>query len=210
MKYDYKKQEKELYGVKANPQKVDVPIQTFICIKGIGNPNSEMFAKHIEVLYQLSYTIKMMPKNGFTPKEYFDYVVYPLEGLWSLTEKGIQVKRQKNILDKNELIYTLMIKQPSFVDRSVFEIALEMATKKKANPLLKEVYYDELIEGPSIQILHIGSYDTEPESFIKIDQYMKDNNYRRESFDHKEIYLSDARKVEPNKLKTILRVRIER
>lgn len=210
MKYDYKKQEKELYGVKDNPQKVDIPIQTFICIKGIGNPNGEMFAKHIEVLYQLSYTIKMMPKNGFTPKKYFDYVVYPLEGLWSLTEKGVQVKTQKNILDKNEFMYTLMIKQPSFVDRSVFEKALEMANKKKANILLKEVYYDELIEGPSIQMLHNGSYDTEVESFIKIDQYMKDNNYRREGFDHKEIYLSDARKVESNKLKTILRVRIER
>lgn len=210
MKYEYKKQEKEIYDVKDQLQVVDIPKQSFICINGIGNPNSEPFVKNIEVLYQLSYAIKMMPRNGFTPDGYFEYTVYPLEGLWSLTEKGIEVKIKKGILDKNEFAYTLMIKQPSFVNKDVFDKALEIAKNKKPNTLLDKIYYDEITEGLSLQILHNGSYDTEPESFIKMEDYLKDNNYERVGFTHKEIYLSDARKVVADKLKTILRIKISK
>lgn len=210
MKYEYKKEEKELYGVKDKPEVVDVPKQKFICIKGIGNPNSEMFAKHIEVLYQLSYTIKMMPRNGFTPNGYFEYTVYPLEGVWSLTEKGIKLQQEKGILDKDEFTYTIMIKQPSFVDKSIFDKALEIASIKKPNKLLNESFYEEVEEGLSLQILHNGSYDTESESFQKMNNYLNDNNYERIGFIHKEIYLSDARKVAADKLKTILRIKIKK
>ena len=210
MKYEYKKEEKELYGVKTMPQVVDVPKQKFICIKDIGNPNSDNFKKNIEVLYQLSYSIKMMPRNGFTLDGYFEYSVFPLEGLWSLTDKGIKIQQEKGILDKNEFVYTLMIKQPSFVDKDIFNKALELVKKKKPNKLLDEVFYDEIIEGLSIQILHNGSYDNEPESFNKIKKYLIDNNYERIGFTHKEIYLSDARKTTPDKLKTILRIKISK
>ncbi len=210
MKYEYKKEEKEIYGVKKIPQVVDVPKQKFICIKGVGNPNCANFGKDIEVLYQLSYCIKMMPRNGFTPNGYFEYTVYPLEGLWGLTDEGIKKQQEKGILDKNEFSYTLMIKQPLFVDESIFKKALEMVKKKKPNELFEKVFYDEITEGLSIQILHNGSYDTEPESFDIMKKYLDENNYERIGFTHKEIYLSDARKTVPDKLKTILRTKISK
>lgn len=107
MKHEYKKHEKELYGPKASPQLIVVPKQKFFCIKGKGDPNSEDFAERIRVLYSLAYAVRMMPKNGHTPEGYFEYTVYPLEGLWDLTEKG----RKSDTLDKEELLYTIMIRQ---------------------------------------------------------------------------------------------------
>ena len=204
MKHEYKKHEKELYCPKGKPELVTVPKQKFFCIKGKGNPNSEDFAERIGVLYSLAYAIRMMPKNGFTPEGYFEYTVYPLEGLWDLTEEG----RKSEVLNKDELVYTIMIRQPDFVNDEVVEKAFEIANKKKPHPLLKEAYFDEIEDGLSVQILHIGSYDSEPESFNKMKAFIEDNGLQIKTLVHREIYLSDARRVEKDKLKTVLRYRV--
>ena len=112
-------------------------------------------------------------------------------------------------MDKNELLYTIMIRQPNFVIPEVVEKAFEIANNKKPHLLLKEAYYDEIEDGLSIQILHIGAYDDEPASFDKMKKYIEENNYEIKTLAHREIYLSDARKVERDKLKTILRYRIK-
>ncbi|MEC0131238.1 MULTISPECIES: GyrI-like domain-containing protein [Paenibacillus] len=205
-KHEYRKHEKELYQPKAKPQLLEVGKQKFICIKGKGNPNHEDFSERVGVLYSLAYAVKMMPKNGFTPEGYFDYTVYPLEGLWDLTEEG----RNHKDLIKDELLYTIMIRQPDFVTRETVERAFEIVNKKKPHPLLKEAYFDELEDGLSVQILHIGSYDSEPESFQQLKMFIDENNYVLKTLVHREIYLSDARKVEHDKLKTILRYRINK
>jgi hypothetical protein len=201
MKYEYKKHEKELYCPKDTPRLLEVPKQKFFCIKGQGDPNKEDFSERVGVLYTLSYAVRMMPKNGFTPKGYFEYTVYPLEGIWDLTENG----KILTYLDKNELLYTIMIRQPDFVIDEVVEKAFEIALKKKPLPLLKEAYFEEIKDGLSLQILHTGSFDTEQQSFDKMMDFMEQNNYKRRLLTHREIYLSDIRKTEASKLKTILR-----
>lgn len=206
MKHEYKKHEKELYCPKGKPQILEVPKQKFFCIKGAGNPNSEDFSERIGVLYSLAYAIRMMPRNGFTPEGYFEYTVYPLEGLWDLTEKG----RKSEVLDKDELLYTIMIRQPEFVTKEIVEKAFEIVNKKKPNPLLKEVYFEEMEDALSVQIMHTGSYDNEKESFDKMKKYLEENNYKIRNLVHREIYISDARKVAKDKLKTVLRYRIKK
>lgn len=204
MKYEWKKQEKEIYQPKENPAIVNVPKSKYFCIKGMGNPNNTDFSNRIEVLYSISYAVRMMPKNGFTPDGYFEYTVYPLEGLWDLTEEG---KKSESLL-KDELLYTLMIKQPDFVSNNIFKKALEIAKRKKPNKLLDEVYLDEIEDGLSVQTLHIGTYDDEPKSFNKMKEFIKENDLKIKTLIHREIYLSDARKTEKAKLRTILRYRI--
>lgn len=201
LKYERKREEKELYLPKEKPILVKVPKAKYFCIKGKGNPNSEDFSNRIGVLYSLAYAVRMMPKNGFTPEGYFEYTVYPLEGLWDMTEEG----KKSAIFNKEELLYTIMIKQPDFGNEEVVKKAFEIAIKKKPNPLLEEAYFDEIEDGLAVQILHIGSYDTEPESFNKMKDYINENNLIIKSLVHREIYLSDARKVEKDKLKTVLR-----
>jgi len=204
MKHEYKKHEKELYCPKEKPQLLNVPKQKFFCIKGKGNPNNKDFSERIAVLYSLSYAVRMMPKNGFAPNGYFEYTVYPLEGVWDLSEDA----RNSKELIKEELLYTIMIRQPDFVTKEVIQKAFEIANKKKPHPMLQEVYFDEIEDGLSVQILHNGSYDSEPESFNKMKKFIEDNNYEIKTLVHREIYLTDSRKVEKDKSKTILRYRI--
>lgn len=206
MKYEWKKQEKEIYLPKTIPTLVEVPKAKYFCIKGQGNPNNQDFAKRIEVLYTLSYAIKMMPKKGYTPTGYFEYTVYPLEGLWDLTEEG----RKSKTLNKDELLYTIMIKQPNFVDNDLFERALTTTKEKKKNKLLDEVTFETIEDGLSVQMMHIGSYDTEPESFQKMKDFINNNNLVIKTLVHREIYISDARKVDPDKLRTVLRYQVKK
>lgn len=112
-----------------------------------------------------------MPKNGFTPDGYFEYTVYPLEGLWDLTDDG----KNSDELKKEELLYTIMIKQPDFVKDDVVKKAFEIARKKKPTSLLDEAYFDEMEDGLSIQILHTGSYDSKQESFNKMKELAIDD-----------------------------------
>ncbi|EPY2280734.1 GyrI-like domain-containing protein [Clostridium sporogenes] len=199
MKHEWRKHEKELYAPKEIPQLISVPKQKFFMIKGKGNPNDEDFSDRIGVLYSLSYAVRMMPKSGFVPDGYFEYTVYPLEGIWEACD----------ISDKSTFSYTIMMRQPDFITEEVAEKAFEIANVKKPNLLLKEAYYGEIEEGLSVQVLHVGDYDDEPESFEKIIKFMNENNLERRGKSHREIYLSDARKVERSKLKTILRYKVK-
>ena len=205
MKHEWRKHEKALYIPKQKAELITVPEQKFLMIDGKGNPNNEDFSERIEVLYSLAYAIRMMPKQGYTPERYFEYTVYPLEGLWDLTEKG----RVSDILDKDELLYTGMIRQPDFVTKEVVDKAFENVRKKKPHPLLDRVTFGTIEDGLSVQILHVGSYDNEEESFQIMKEFINDNNLEIVSLKHREIYLSDARRVEPEKLKTVLRYTVK-
>lgn len=207
MKHEWKKQEKEQYGVKEAPQVLQLPKQNFLMIDGAGDPNGEDFAARVGVLYSLAYPIKMCFKKlcAREPADFpcTDYTVYPLEGIWSTSTPGAP-------LVKDHLLYTIMIRQPDFITREMFDNTLKGTQKKKPHPLLEEVRFDSMEEGLSLQILHKGSYDDEPASFAKLAQYAAENGYIRTSPCHREIYLSDARKIVPEKQQTILRYQIKR
>ena len=206
MKHEWKKVEKEYYLPKALPEVIDIPKFKFISIEGQGNPNKPEFAEHIGVLYSLAYGVRMSEKGGFAPKDFFEYTVYPLEGVWDISEEAKKKGIEK--LDKNTLVFDLMIRQPNFVTKDFFNEALERVKKKKPHDLLSKVKFVESKEGKCVQMLHIGSYDDEPASFKIMEDFANDNGLKRKSRKHREIYLSDARKVVPSKLKTVLRFKI--
>ena len=207
MKYEWKREEKDLYLPKNKPNIVTIPKMKYFKIKGHGNPNNNpLFQEHISALYALSYTVRMMPKKGITPNGYFEYTVYPLEGIWDLTEKG----RQEETLNKDEFLYTLMIRQPNFVNEDVFNMALELVKKKNNSPFINEITFEEDDSYLCVHMMHIGSYDDEITSFKMMDNYVSLNGYKRMCFTHKEIYLSDFRKVEASKLKTVLRYLVKK
>ncbi|MBU3088770.1 GyrI-like domain-containing protein [Clostridium gasigenes] len=205
MKHEWRRHEKEYYIPKEKPALVDIPEFKFFMIKGKGNPNSEEFSEAIGVLYSLAYAIKMMPKNGYTPEGYFEYTVYPLEGIWGLTEVG---KKQK-ILNKDEFIYKIMIRQPDFVTEELIVKAMEIVKKKKPHKLLDKVTFATIKDELSVQMLHIGSFDDEPKSFSIMKEYCEENNLIIKTKAHREIYLSDLREIETEKLKTVLRYCVE-
>ena len=201
MKYEWKKQEKSLYIPKQSPELVTVPQQKFFMISGKGNPNDEDFSERIGVLYSLAYAVRMMPKNGYEPEGYFEYTVYPLEGIWDLTEEG----KKSETINKDELLYTIMIRQPEFVNQDVADRAFEITNKKKPHQLLKEVKFETMEDGLSVQMMHIGTYDDEPQSFKMMKDFITLNNLEISTLRHREIYITDARKTEKEKLKTVLR-----
>ncbi|MEY8356371.1 GyrI-like domain-containing protein [Lachnospiraceae bacterium 54-53] len=198
MKYEWKKSEKDLYLPKDNPRIVTVPKQKFFAVKGKGNPNAEDFAERVGVLYSLAYAVRMMPKSGYTPEGYFEYSVYPLEGVWENT----------NVKDKNSYLYTIMIRQPDFVTDAVADMAAEITHKKKPHPILDEVVFCEMEDGRSVQMLHNGDYDNEPQSFALMQRFLEENGLLRNGSTHREIYLSDAKRTRRDKLKTVLRYKV--
>ena len=204
MKYKWRKQENNLYSVKQMPIIVNVPKQKFILVKGKGNPNEVDFSNRISALYSLAYAIKMLFKNAMknkTDNKITDFTVYPLEGLW---EKVYGAE-----LDKNKLEYTLMIKQPDFITQEIFTKALGNVKKKKSNALYDEISFIEIEEGKSIQILHVGSYDDEPKSFEKMNEFARKRDLTRIGDFHKEIYLSNKNRTSEEKQKTILRYSVK-
>lgn len=207
MKHDWKKSEKQFYAPKTEPVKLTIPAMNFFTIKGEGNPNNPEFSEYISVLYALSYGVKMSPKQGFAPDNYFEYSVYPLEGVWDITDEAKQRKMEK--LDKDALVFNLMIRQPEFVTPEFAAEVIERVSKKKPHPLLSRVRFETITEGDSVQMLHIGSYDDEPASFDRMEAFAESNGLKRLSKIHREIYLSDARKTSPEKLRTILRFGVE-
>lgn len=203
-KVDYKKDFKSLYLPKTQPEVLVIPEVTYLMIKGEGNPNEEEFAQCVEALYTLSYLVKMSYKNSDVPDGYYEYKVFPLEGIWDL------IDRTKSSTDKNNLKYTIMIRQPDFLTKELFEQFLEVAEKKKKNLKLQEVMLDKLEEGLCVQIMHIGPFEEEPISFKKMEEFCEHAGYRRSSKMHREIYLSDPRKTTPDKMKTVLRFNIDK
>ena len=207
-KYEWKKKEKDLYQPKSKPEIIDIPSFKFFTLEGKGNPNDEFFADYVGALYSLSYAVKMSYKKGVEPKGFYDYIVYPLEGVWDLTEKGRE-DYKKGFINKEELLFKLMIRQPDFVDEAYAKFIVEEAKKNKPNALLNDVKFEEIEEGKVVQMLHVGSYDSEVESFKIMEEFVKESGFERAEKLHKEIYLSDARKVEAEKLKTILRFKVK-
>ncbi len=208
MRHEWKKNEKQYYLPKNRPEWISIPKFKFYTIEGSGNPNEDFFAEYIGVLYALSYGIKMSAKKGLEPKGYFEYTVYPLEGVWDISDEA--KKSFNGTINKNDLVFKLMIRQPDFVEPDYALEMLEHIKRKKPHELLDQVKFEEIIEGDSVQMLHLGSYDNEPESFQLMEQFATRENFHRKSKIHREIYLSDARKVPADKLKTVLRFGVER
>ncbi len=207
MKHDWKKNDKQFYLPKNKPEKIVVPKFNFFTIEGKGNPNDDFFAEYIGVLYSLSYAIKMSPKQGFAPANYEEYTVFPLEGVWDIEEDA--KKNYNGTLDKNNLIFKLMMRQPDFVTAEFAHEAITRTKKKKPHPLLEKVKFETIEDGFCVQMLHEGSYDSEPASFQQMQEFADANQLKRIGHNHREIYLSDARKVAPEKLKTVLRFWVE-
>jgi hypothetical protein len=201
MKYEWRKKEKELYLPSTKPTKIVVPLLKYFTLTGKGNPNSEAFKESVGALYALSYAIRMLPKKGTTPEGYFEYTVFPLEGVWDLDEVGRQLEQ----LDKDRLVYKLMIRQPDFVTEDLFSMAKELSAKKVLEDLLLSAKFEVIEEGLCVQCMHMGEYDSEPETFSKMHDFCSANNITRTDKRHREIYISDPRKTEPAKLKTVLR-----
>jgi len=207
MKHEWRKHEKKLYIPKKIPELINVPAMKFFLLEGKGNPNDDFFAEYIGVLYSLSYAVKMSHKKGLAPEGYFDYTVYPLEGVWDLSEKGKEEYSGK--LDKNELVFQLMIRQPDFVTESFAQEIIDRTRKTKPHDLLANVKLVESQDETCIQMMHLGPYDEEPASFELMEEFCRENDLTRLSKRHREIYLSDARKVIPEKLKTVLRFQVK-
>jgi hypothetical protein len=203
-KLDYKKEFKELYLPKNNPIVIDVPSMRFAIIDGEGDPNGEEFSLATAALYGFSYAVKMSYKSKEVPNGFYDYTVFPLEGVWDLVDKT------KSISDKSNFAYSIMIRQPDFLTNELFERFIAETKKKKPNVYLDKIKYDTIAEGLCCQMHHLGSYDDEPTSFEIMRQFCIDNGYERSSLRHREIYLSDPRKIETGKLKTVLRFNVKK
>ena len=206
MKHEWRKYEKEIYSPKSIEIR-EIPRYSFLMLEGEGDPNSEMFSQQIEALYSVSYAIRMMLKKGETTDS-FVYTVYPLEGIWT-TKDG---SKDEN-LNKDQLVYRIMIRQPEQVNLEMVSQAIQQTIKKKDNPYLNQLSFETYEDGMSIQMIHVGSFDTELESFKQMDRFLEGTAYERdwitESYVHREIYLSDARKVVPEKRKTVLRYKLK-
>ena len=189
---------------KGKPEIVTVPKMNYIAVRGSGNPNEEGgdYKKSIELLYGIAYTIKMSKKGDHKIEGYFDYVVPPLEGFWWQDGvDGIDYSHKENFQ------WISVIRLPDFVTKADFEWAIEEATRKKKMDFSK-VEFLEIEEGLCVQCMHSGSYDDEPATVAAMDKFIADNGYENDISDtrrHHEIYLSDARKVAPEKLKTVIR-----
>lgn len=205
-KLDYKKAFRDLYQPAAKPSLIDVPEMRFFAVDGAGDPNtSPAYKEAMEILYGLSFTVKMSKLSGAQPEGYFEYVVPPLEGLWSAD--GVSFDGL-NVSDKNKFRWVSMIRQPEFVTERVFETAREKLAKKKPDLDLSKARFMTFTEGLCVQIMHKGSYDSEPESILKLKRFAEENGLT-EDFSaerlHHEIYLSDPRKCAPERLRTVIR-----
>jgi hypothetical protein len=204
MAFDFKKEYKEFYMPKNKPEIVVVPPANYIAVKGKGNPNQEggAYQQAVGILYSIAYTIKMSYKGTHKIEGFFEYVVPPLEGFWWQDNvKGVDYG------NKDTFNWISVIRLPDFVTKDDFDWAVAEATKKKKLDCSLAVFLT-INEGLCVQIMHIGSFDDEPATVAAMDQYLQENRYENDITDirlHHEIYLSDARKVEPSKWKTVLR-----
>lgn len=208
MKFEWRKHEKALYGAKSIPALVDIPTQNFIMIKGSGNPNNTDFSDRVAALYSLAYAVKMGYKSTATKyilsNEIHDFTVYPLEGIWK--QKNDDKESATGKLIKENLEYTIMIRQPDFITEEMVCAALERVKIEKPNQLYEKIIFDTIHDGKCVEILHVGSYDNEPFSFEQMDKFAEENDLQRISDCHREIYLTNRTKVD--KLKTILRYKV--
>jgi hypothetical protein len=204
MAFDFKKEYKELYNPKSKPVVINVPKINYISVRGEGNPNEVggAYQQAIGVLYAIAYTLKMSYKTDYKIEGFFEYVVPPLEGFWWQNNvEGV------DYADKSSFNWISVIRLPDFVSKTDFEWAVETATKKKKIDCSSAEYLT-IDEGLCVQIMHLGPFDDEPKSVALMDAYIDENGYKNDISDirlHHEIYLSDARKVAPEKWKTVIR-----
>ena len=211
MPFDYKKEYKEFYLPKDKPEIRDIPPMNFIAVRGEGDPNQEDgdYKAAIGLLYSIAFTIKMSGKTGHNMEGYFDYVVPPLEGLW--WQEGESPGRM-DYAHKEAFRWISLIRLPDFVTRTDFDWAVEEAARKKKTDFSR-VEFLSLTEGLCVQCMHIGPYDAEPATVARMEQFARDNGYEMDitaSRRHHEIYLSDARRCDPAKLKTVIRHPVRR
>lgn len=204
MAFDYKKEYKEFYMPKKAPSIVEVPSMNYIAVRGKGDPNDENgeYKKTIGLLYAIAFTIKMSKKGDHQIDGYFDYVVPPLEGFW--WQEG---KTEIDYSRKSDFCWISLIRLPDFVTKKDFDWAISEAEAKKKIDL-SNVEFLTYNEGLCVQCMHIGSYDSEPETIQLMNEFAAKNGYALDITDnrfHHEIYLSDARRVAPEKLKTVIR-----
>lgn len=204
MAFDFKKAYKEFYMPKNVPEIVTVPKASYIAVRGKGDPNEEngSYQQAIGVLYAVAYTLKMSYKSDYKMQGFFEYVVPPLEGFWWQEDvEGVDYS------DKSAFHWISVLRLPDFVTQKDFHWAVETATKKKKIDCFAAEFLT-IDEGLCVQIMHLGAFDEEPKSVALMDQYIKENGYMNDLNEkrlHHEIYMSDARKVAPEKWKTVLR-----
>ena len=204
MAFDFKKEYKEFYMPKNKPEIVNVPTANYIAVRGKGNPNTPdgEYQQAISVLYAVAYTLKMSYKTDYKIKGFFEYVVPPLEGFWwQENVSGIDYG------NKDSFNWISVIRLPDFITKTDFEWAVENASKKKKLDCSK-VEFITIDEGLCVQIMHIGPFDNEPETVAIMDAILEENGYENDINEkrlHHEIYMSDARKVAPEKWKTVIR-----
>ena len=204
MAFDYKKEYREYYLPPKKPGIVEIPAMNFAAVRGAGDPNEEdgAYKRAIGLLYGVAFTLKMSEKAGHKIEGYFSYVVPPLEGLWWQEGVcGVDYTR------KEKFQWISMIRLPDFVDKKAFEWAVEEASRKKQEDF-SAVEFFTWQEGLCVQCMHIGLYDTEPETVEKMERFIAEQGYLPDFSDnryHHEIYLGDPRRAAPGKLKTVLR-----
>lgn len=204
MAFDFKKEYKEFYMPKSKPGIVAVPPMNYIAVRGQGDPNQEdgEYKRSIELLYGIAYTIKMSKKGDHRIEGYFDFVVPPLEGFW--WQEGVA---GVDYACKEAFQWISVIRLPDFVTKEEFEWAVREATRKKKLDFSKAEFL-RYEEGLCVQCMHIGPFDAEPATVSLMHAYMEQQGYVLDISEkrlHHEIYLSDARKVSPEKLKTVIR-----
>ena len=209
MVFDFKKEYKEFYLPKDKPSLIEVPPMSFLAVRGQGDPNQEGgdYQQALNQLYGVAYTIKMSKKGDHRIDGFFDYVVPPLEGLWwQPGTAGVDYAR------KADFHWISLIRLPDFVIADDVEWAKEEAERKKKADFSRVEFfaYDE---GLCVQCMHIGSYDDEPATVALMHDFMRDQGLELDITEerlHHEIYLSDARKTPPEKLKTVIRHPVKR
>ena len=209
MPFDFKKEYKEFYMSKNKPEIVNVPKANYIAVRGKGDPNEEdgAYQQAIGVLYAVAYTLKMSYKTDYRIEGFFDYVVPPLEGFW--WQEGID---GVDYSDKSTFCWISVIRLPDFITKKDFDWAVETATKKKKVDCSKAEFMT-IDEGLCVQIMHNGPFDDEPGTVEIMNQYLAENGYKNDFSDtrlHHEIYLSNSRKVDPEKWKTVIRHPVKR
>lgn len=204
MAFDFKKEYKEFYMPKSTPEIVTVPAANYIAVRGTGDPNVEggAYQRAIGVLYAVAYTLKMSYKTDRRIEGFFEYVVPPLEGFWQ--QEGVD---GFDYTRKADFQWISVIRLPDFVTEADFRWAVETAEKKKKLDCSAAEFLT-IDEGLCVQIMHTGPFDDEPATVALMDRFIAERGFVNDFFDarrHHEIYLSDARKVSPEKWKTVIR-----
>ena len=204
MAFDFKKEYKEFYLPKDRPEIVQVPPMNYIAVRGKGDPNEPggAYQQAMQVLYSLAYTLKMSYKSDYKIEGFFEYVVPPLEGFW--WQEGIDGVDYRH---KERFCWLSVIRLPDFITKQDYQWAVETATRKKGIDCSGAEFLT-VDEALCVQCMHLGPYDDEPATVAKMDAWLAENGYRNDFSParlHHEIYMSDARKVPSEKLKTVIR-----